>query len=80
MCEHVLCAAGSVGRFGRIGVQPPHMPAMTERALLDPKLDSVSTRLFVESPDALVALRATGKGWHTRLDVLLHEAVQVGRV
>jgi len=30
--------------------------------------------------EVLAALRATGKGWQTRIDVLLQEAVAQGRV
>jgi uncharacterized protein (DUF4415 family) len=31
-------------------------------------------------PDVLVALRATGKGWQTRVNALLREAVGSGRL
>jgi uncharacterized protein (DUF4415 family) len=31
-------------------------------------------------PDVLAALRATGKGWQTRVNVLLREAVGSGRL
>jgi len=39
--------------------------------------EKINVRL---SPDVLAALRATGKGWQTRIDTLLREAVQAGRV
>jgi len=32
------------------------------------------------SPDVLAALRATGRGWQTRIDAVLREAVESGRV
>ncbi len=31
-------------------------------------------------PDVLAALRATGRGWQTRVNALLREAVKAGRV
>jgi len=39
--------------------------------------EKINVRL---SPDVLAALRATGKGWQTRIDALLREAVEAGRV
>jgi len=32
------------------------------------------------SPDVLAALRATGRGWQTRINAVLREAVAAGRV
>jgi len=32
------------------------------------------------SPDVLAALRASGRGWQTRMDAILREAVEAGRV
>jgi len=39
--------------------------------------EKINVRL---SPHVLAALRATGKGWQTRIDALLCEAVEQGRV
>jgi len=39
-----------------------------------------SAKIEEDSPDVLAALRATGKGWQTRIDAVLREAVQAGRV
>jgi len=39
--------------------------------------EKINVRL---SPDVLAALRATGRGWQTRIDTLLREAVAAGRV
>jgi len=39
--------------------------------------EKINVRL---SPHVLAALRATGKGWQTRIDALLQEAVAAGRV
>jgi len=39
--------------------------------------EKINVRL---SPDVLAALRATGRGWQTRIDALLREAVAAGRV
>jgi len=46
-----------------------------------PKLAAPKEKINVRlSPDVLVALRATGRGWQTRIDALLREAVAAGRV
>jgi len=39
--------------------------------------EKINVRL---SPDVLAALRATGRGWQTRIDAVLREAVEAGRV
>jgi len=39
--------------------------------------EKINVRL---SPDVLAALKATGRGWQTRIDALLREAVESGRV
>jgi len=42
-----------------------------------PRKISVTLRL---SADVLAAFRATGRGWQTRIDAVLREAVACGRV
>jgi len=39
--------------------------------------EKINVRL---SPDVLAHFRATGKGWQTRIDAVLREAVEAGRV
>jgi len=55
----------------RIGVRPVGRPKVET-----PK-PKVTMRL---SPDVLAALRATGRGWQTRIDALLREAIEQGRI
>jgi len=43
---------------------------------LAPK-EKINVRL---SPDVLAALRSTGRGWQTRIDFLLREALEQGRI
>jgi len=57
--------------FMRIGARPVGRPKVET-----PK-PKVTLRL---SPDVLAHLRATGRGWQTRIDEVLREAVAAGRV
>jgi len=57
--------------FMRIGARPVGRPKV------DAPRPKVTVRL---SPDVLAHLRATGKGWQTRMDAVLREAVEAGRV
>jgi len=57
--------------FVRIGARPVGRPKVET-----PK-PKVTVRL---SPDVLAHLRATGRGWQTRMDAVLREAVEQGRV
>jgi len=57
--------------FVRIGARPAGRPKVET-----PK-PKVTVRL---SPDVLAHLRATGRGWQTRMDAVLREAVAAGRV
>jgi len=46
-----------------------------------PKSEAPKEKINVRiSPDVLAALRATGRGWQTRINALLREAVESGRV
>lgn len=45
-------------------------PAAVKRPTLNMRID----------PDVLAALRASGKGWQTKVSALLREAVEKGRV
>jgi len=57
--------------FVRIGARPVGRPKVET-----PK-PKVTVRL---SPDVLAHLRATGRGWQTRMDAVLREALEQGRV
>jgi len=57
--------------FMRIGARPVGRPKVET-----PK-PKVTVRL---SPDVLAHLRATGRGWQTRMDAVLREAVAAGKV
>jgi len=57
--------------FMRIGARPVGRPKSEA-----PK-PKVTLRI---SPDVLAALRASGKGWQTRVNAVLREAVASGRV
>jgi len=57
--------------FMRIGARPVGRPKVET-----PK-PKVTLRM---SPHVLSAFKATGKGWQTRIDALLQEAVAQGRV
>jgi len=57
--------------FVRIGARPVGRPKVGT-----PK-PKVTVRI---SPDVLAHLRATGRGWQTRMDAVLREAVEAGRV
>jgi len=46
-----------------------------------PKLAAPKEKINVRlSPDVLSALRATGRGWQTRIDALLREAMAAGKL
>jgi len=57
--------------FVRIGARPVGRPK------LETPKPKVTVRL---SPHVLAHLRATGRGWQTRMDAVLREAVASGRV
>jgi len=57
--------------FMRIGTRPVGRPRVeVPRPTLNMRVDA----------DILERLRATGRGWQTRVNALLREAVQTGRV
>jgi len=61
----------AVKPFVRIGARPPGRPPVTvKRPTLSMRVDA----------DVLAAFRQSGKGWQTRINALLREAVQAGRV
>jgi len=46
-----------------------------------PPLDTPKVPIHIRlSPHVLAAFKATGKGWQTRINAVLQEAVQAGRV
>jgi len=46
-----------------------------------PRLDAPKQATTIRlSPQVLAAFKATGRGWQTRIDALLREAVEAGRV
>jgi len=47
------------------------------RPLLENPKEPIHIRI---SPDVLAAFRATGRGWQTRMDAVLREAVAQGRI
>jgi len=57
--------------FARIGARPVGRPKV------DVQRPKVTLRM---EPTVLAHLRATGKGWQTRVNAILREAVEAGRV
>lgn len=60
----------STGDFAQMTRRVGRPPAAVVRPMLSMRLD----------PDVLSALRASGKGWQTRVQALLREAVAQGRI